>query len=217
MMNQVTENLGLNIGGITDEPSLIPNMVTNLVKLDQAIGEGGKDDVARAAAAAAQEDADQASEDAADALALAQQAMASGLKLKKLSNEEASTALKLSTGSDSFAPLTTASNPAGYVINMTPRVKIIFIGQLFSEQTIGETANKTLTLRDISGLPVWRVWSLSIMPSEGKLDLLYKPTYPQLVRVITETASTPTSATRYYLNFVGVVQYNVDTDLGTDI
>lgn len=35
-MRQVTEHLGLDLGGITDEPSLIPNQVTNMVKIDAA-------------------------------------------------------------------------------------------------------------------------------------------------------------------------------------
>ena len=95
-MEQVTKNLGLKIGGITDEPSLIPNMVSNLIKIDDVLGQGSADPVARAAAAAAQETADQASEDATGAMELAQQAIASGLKFKQLSDDEINSILSLS-------------------------------------------------------------------------------------------------------------------------
>lgn len=70
-MRQTTKYLGLDIAGVTDEPSLIANYVTNMVAIDQAIhdaegGGGGEavDQVARDAAAAAQTDATKAIDDA---------------------------------------------------------------------------------------------------------------------------------------------------------
>lgn len=63
-MRQTTKYLGLDIAGVTDEPSLIANYVTNMVAIDKAIhdaegGGGGEavDQVARDAAAAAAADA----------------------------------------------------------------------------------------------------------------------------------------------------------------
>lgn len=70
-MRQTTKYLGLDIAGVTDEPSLIANYVTNMVAIDEAIhnaegGGGGEavDQVARNAAAAAQATAQSAAQTA---------------------------------------------------------------------------------------------------------------------------------------------------------
>lgn len=219
-MRQVTENLGLDLGGITDEPSLIPNQVTNMIKIDEALGQGGKDDVARAAAAAAQADADQAQADAMAAAALAQEAIASSLKVKKLSDNEVQSVLGLSQATDGIRSHTGFYEfYDSFVINLTPRIKLV-------------SASAVLALSNSFALNTDYVIAYGDNYPK-RLDVIYSllPDFDASVEI---TASSMSSAGfTYHVKFngsanvstnnsiivtmVGFILYNRDIDLGTDI
>lgn len=92
-MRQTTKYLGLDIAGVTDEPSLITNYVTNMVAIDEAIhnaegGGGGEavDQVARDAAAAAASDAQTALNAGITAQTVASQARTTANAAKTTAN-----------------------------------------------------------------------------------------------------------------------------------
>lgn len=232
-MNQVTENLGLNIGGITDEPSLIPNMVTNLIKIDQAAGQGSADPVARAAAAAAQADATQALADAATAStaaagaattaaaaeALAQQAIAAGIELKRLSTTEVENILALNDAEGTgILSYTYASDQVGYVLNCTPRVKLVFAEEVLTDRSVGTTANKQMSVRNVAqsgNKPTMSLISeINILTKHESIRIFY-----QYGGINAETTVSPAPSTKDTLivSLCGIVTYDHDIDLGTDI
>lgn len=99
-MRQTTKYLGLDIAGVTDEPSLIANYVTNMVAIDEAIhdagsGGGGEtvDQVARDAATAAQADATKAIGDA-------QTALNAGITAQTVASQAKTTANAAKTAAD---------------------------------------------------------------------------------------------------------------------
>lgn len=239
-MRQVTENLGLDLGGITDEPSLIPNQVTNMIKIDEALGQGGKDDVARAAAAAAQADATQALSDAATASetaagaattaaaaeTLAQQAVDSSIKVKKLSRNEIEQIVSLSESGPSTAPairdvMGIYARGDSYVLNLTPRIKLVSLSiNLISNDNF--VPNALYTLRNSS--PAAKIDSASfIAMPEKRLDAQIHTSFdsrPNLGSSYTiYIASNETTLTNceLALKISGIIWYNQDIDLGTDI
>lgn len=221
-MEQVTKNIGLKIGGITDEPSLIPNMVSNLIKIDDVLGQGSADPVARAAAAAAQETADQASEDASGAMELAQQAIASGLKVKKLSNDEVKNILSISSASSVNGLLYNTSiydTFDSYVINLTPRVKLVSCGMILAIKS-SFTLNSAMLLRSEGTRPYIPTSCLNIYNTFGasaKVDASYVLTTNMSYEIEFDGSTAPTLNDRITISLNGIVTYDYDIDLGTDI
>lgn len=227
-MNQVTENLGLEIGGITDEPSLIPNMVTNLIKLDQAIGQGSADQVARAAAAAAQADATQALSDAGTAEALAQQALESGMKLKQLSETEMKSICAFpesATGTPGIDSIVSNNNQhfvRGYVINITPRLKLVYICTNLVTTDMSSYTNSQVYVRNQYAQPRMKAVIPIFVTNDSTmgtntLALQYNETINAFGITITPSSTLSTGQINFGYNFLAMIEYNTDTDLGTDI
>lgn len=116
-MNQKTKWLGLDIGGITDEPSLVRNYVSTMVAIDQAIHDGGGeavDPAARQAAAAAQADATRALADAATADTKATSADTKATQAQTKANQAMTTAQDALEGVPTWPDLAQAFDDQTY-------------------------------------------------------------------------------------------------------
>ena len=168
-------------------------------------------------ATTADQKADQALTDAAAASALAQQAIASGLKFKQLSNDEINSILSLSGATDGFGNVTSSyvTNPS-YVINITPRIKFVSISVVRSIKSTF-VLNTNYKLRYVSSPPKIEDASYSIYTNIDCIPVIFYGHNENYSITFEGSGTIPSGINYVIIKLNGIITYNSDTDLGTDI